>query len=78
MTSGADGHRSIEGAARTYAGDAPGHALADLNGRVTGSHPLVGGNPHTYLLAAPHCPDRPNEPYTLLDGTTGCPIHGHY
>lgn len=70
--------RMIEDAARAYAGNSPDHALADLNGPITGSHALLGGTPHTYLLAAPHCPGRPNAPYILLDGKTDCPVHGHY
>ena len=73
--------RLIEQSAQAYVDEGHGHTMAQLDGAVDGSSPLVtsqlDGNPQ-FLAFVPRCSKRPGEDYIVKDGRTDCPVHGTY
>lgn len=73
--------RLIDAAAGEYLKADSTHTKAQIEGAVNESNPLVTsalGGKAQFLVVAPRCPDRQNEPYILRDGSTDCPVHGTY
>jgi hypothetical protein len=73
--------RLIEAAAAEYVRASPKHTMAQIEGPVNNSNPLVTSTVSDYpefFVTAPRCPERPNEFYVLRNGSTDCPIHGTY